>query len=285
MAKRNARKAAPATAVKGTGRARRASISSTSTFDLSSNDNYSGVDDISDDEDDDEDDVFAVEEQAIMGESSPSPPSTPRPHDHNNWAHAGANDDDSDSSNNDANDDESDGSVAGHEASDEDDASWQGIQSDNPELNAELNPDELFNFDDHVATQRRVRFNVPTDDSSDESTEDDHAGMFPDIFVDQSTLDPSFRRQIENEYDESSASDSFWDHTALYNDRLDDESDADIGFGDASALHIPLTDDQTPLDSTSLDPDFGDFDNHDLDGYECESLATKMLAFPLHVLT
>ncbi|KAF4122255.1 hypothetical protein GMORB2_7247 [Geosmithia morbida] len=281
MTNRNARKAAPASAAKGTAsRKRRVSVSSTSTFDLSSNDNYSGVDDISDDEDDNEDDVFAVEEQAIMGEASPA--STPRPHtSFNGWVHNASDQDDSSNDDDDGDDadddddnedDDENGSIAAHEPTDEDEddnASWQGIKSDSADLNAE----ELFNVDVEIPTQRRVRFNVPTDESSDESTEDDHASMFPDIFVDQSTLDPSFRRQIENEYDESSASDSFWDHTALYNDGLDDESDTEKVY---SGLHTPFTEDQTPVvSSTTLDPTFGDMDNIDLDGYETDGESTE----------
>lgn len=199
-----------------------------------------------------------------MGESSPSPPSTPRPHFHGR-DYDGTNDDDSYDDNDDEEEEEESGSVA-QEPSD-DDASWNGIKSDSADLHGD---DFLSNLEVHITTQRRVRFNVPTDDSSSESTEDDdHAEMYPDIFVDQSTLDPSFRRQIENEQDESSASDSFWDHTALYNEQLDNDSDAEDLFGKAGAARAfqEVVDNgfaASPATNADLDG------ANDLDGYESE---------------
>lgn len=273
MSNRNGRRAAPATAVKAT-KGRRASVASTSTFDLSSNDNdnYSGVDDISDDEDDDED-VFAVEERAMMGETTPSPPSTPRPRlsTIEEWDHDG-DDDDSD----DDNDDEG-GSVTANDDSDDDDGSWSGIKSDP----ADVPTSDGYDYQTHFDNPRRVRFDVPSDDddgSSSDSTEDDHAEMYPDIFVDQSTLDPSFRRQIENEWDESSASDSFWDHTALYPGYFENESEAD-GVTDqfdrqtVAAIAESLASHNNEDPSPRMEDDMAS--PNDLDGYECESCQTR----------
>ena len=270
MSNRNSRRAAPAAAVK-VAKGRRASVASTSsTFDLSSNDNdnYSGVDDISDDEDDDEDDVFAAEEQAIMGEDTPSPGSTPRPHAESteDWLNDGDHEEDEDDYDEDL--DESN-SVTANDHTD-DSGSWEGIPSDVPELPV----DSLFDQESEHVSHRRVRFNVPSDDSSSDSTEDDddHGEWYPDIFVDQSSLDPSFRRQIEKEQDESSASDSFWDHTALYHG--DDESEA----GD---LDVQIIKDESPVlgeaapavnASNDVAPLFRQQDlDEELDGYESKS--------------
>jgi hypothetical protein len=270
MSNRNSRRAAPAAAVK-VAKGRRASVASTSsTFDLSSNDNdnYSGVDDISDDEDDDEDDVFAAEEQAIMGEDTPSPGSTPRPHAESteDWLNDGDHEEDEDDYDEDL--DESN-SVTANDHTD-DSGSWEGIPSDVPELPV----DSLFDQESEHVPHRRVRFNVPSDDSSSDSTEDDddHGEWYPDIFVDQSSLDPSFRRQIEKEQDESSASDSFWDHTALYHG--DDESEA----GD---LDVQIIKDESPIlgeaapavnASNDVAPLFRQQDlDEELDGYESKS--------------
>jgi hypothetical protein len=225
------------------------------------------VDDISDDEDNEED-VFAAEEEAIREEaSSPSQPPTPRPHSGHldEWMH------DDDNESDDDNDDES-GSPAANENSD-DDVSWAGITSDP----ADLPTSDFFDYQSPFENTRRVRFDVPSDDddgSSSDSTEEDHALLYPDIFVDQSTLDPSFRRQIENEADESSASDSFWDHNAHYGGHLEGESEFD-GFptptaGDAMPPPSdPWVSENTlgtfPLDGNDVE------DANDLDGYECES--------------
>lgn len=266
MSHRNTRRAMATTTTQAR-RQRRASITSSSTVDLSSNDNdnYSAVDDISDDEDDDEDDVFAVEEQAIMGESSPSDASTPRPHADafDGWANDGFNEDVSYEDN----DDDSDSMVSNDAA---DDTVWNGIKSDSSDMNGE----DFLQLEAELASQRRVRFNVPSDDSSTESTEDDHAGMYPDIFVDQSTLDPSFRRKIEDEQDGSSDSESFWDNTALYSEQFINDSDADELDGTFGEANVSLADYQTlghdaPA-STATAPDSDEDD--DLDGYESELL-------------
>ena len=273
MSNRNGRRAAPATAVKAT-KGRRGSVASTSTsFDLSSNDNdnYSGVDDISDDEDDDED-VFAVEERALMGETSPSPPSTPRPRlaTIDEWDHDG-DDDESDEDN-----DDDGGSVTANEDSDDDDGSWTGIKSD--PADADLPTSDFYDQQTPFANPRRVRFNVPSDDddgSSSDSTEDDHAEMYPDIFVDQSTLDPSFRRQIEKEWDESSSvSDGFWDYnTSLYPGYFEESEAGDVAdqFNRQTAAAIAESlashnhqDPSPPQEDDAASP-------NELDGYECES--------------
>ena len=55
---------------------------------------------------------------------------------------------------------------------------------------------------------RKVRFDIS--DSEDDEEEDDNNFGFPDIFVPQSELATSFRRQIEQD---QGSEDSFWDHT------------------------------------------------------------------------
>lgn len=281
MSNRNPRRAAPAASPKAT-KGRRYSVASTSsTFDLSSNDNdnYSGVDEISDDEDDDEDDVVAAEEQAIMGEDTPSPGSTPRPQGKTipHWSPDEDHEDEDDEDDNDFDDDHDETNSLTAQDHTDDSASWAGIQSDEPELPVE----NFFARESEHMPTRRVRFDVPSDDSSSESTEDDnHGEWYPDIFVDQSSLDPSFRRQIEREQDESSASDSFWDHTALY--QGDQEAHSESGD-----LDVQITKEESPV-KTKPEPEAHELANaaplyrledldEDLDGYECESCCERDL--------
>ncbi len=151
----------------------------------------------------------------------------------------------------------------------DDELSWAGIDVEPNDLSAS----DFFEAQTQNDNTRRVRFNVPYDDdddgSSTDSTEDDHAGMYPDIFVDQSTLDPSFRRQIENELDDSSASDSFWDHTALYNGYF--ENDSELDFGDSLDAAAAVTSTLNSRQATPVpdpQPIEGIEDFKELDGYE-----------------
>lgn len=190
MSNRNPKRPAPK-ATKPT-RKRQQSISSTSTFDYPSqnsfsDDHYSGVDDI-DDEDEDEEDVAAVEEQDILDE--PSPVSTPRPDHDNDEEEDDANDGDDESGTNDDNATE---------------ASWPGLSDEEWEMKAN---DEYL--DEYMG--RKVRFAVPSDSSSSVSDDNEHLLMYPDILVPQSMLDPAFRREIEQQDDTSSLSETFYDH-------------------------------------------------------------------------
>lgn len=64
---------------------------------------------------------------------------------------------------------------------------------------------------------RRVRFDLSDSDSAPSDTEDnDNDNIFPDIFLDQGSLDPGFRRTIENDHnkdndDPASDDGSYWD--------------------------------------------------------------------------
>jgi hypothetical protein len=158
--------------------------------DDSSSDGYEGVDDITDDSDGEEPDVEAAEAQLIIEEDDDSLPN-PRP------------------------------------AKDGDEVSWNGFDDDQEVLG-----DEQPYFDEHMARAanasqatllptsdteldiRRVRFDL-SDSSSTMSDDDDYGDEYPwpEPFVDQSRLDPSFRRQIEDDRDEDRASSDggFWD--------------------------------------------------------------------------
>lgn len=168
--------------------------------DNSSDDDYAGVDLISDSEED-EPDVEVAEEQAII-----------------------------ESAEDDEDDDES---VSTPRPSIEDDQSnWDGFSVD---ASQDVLGDDLHFFDDHMARMhapdhdteatvwaskniasgspepRRVRFNL-SDSSSTASDNDDL--LYPDLFMDQESLAPSFRKRIENDDDEqnpSSEDGSYWD--------------------------------------------------------------------------
>ena len=66
-------------------------------------------------------------------------------------------------------------------------------------------------------TARRVRFDLSDSDSAPSDAEDnDNDSIFPDIFLDQGSLDPGFRRTIENDHnkdndDPASDDGSYWD--------------------------------------------------------------------------
>lgn len=157
----------------------------------SSDDDYAGVDLISDSEED-EPDVEVAEERAIIDsaeEDDEDLQATPRP----------SNDDD-------------------------DESSWNGFEPESEEeyLGAH-NPffDEqfdrthssvraLFDEEDNVSPTRRVRFDLS--DSGTAESDSDLEGLFPDIFLPQDRLDPGFRRLIERDEDQnSSGNESYWD--------------------------------------------------------------------------
>lgn len=202
--------------------ARRAS----KTTDQSSDDDYAGVDLISDSEED-EPDVEVAEEQAII---------------------ESAEDDDEDD----------DDSVSTPRPSVDDDVStWDGFSVDASQ--DVLGEGTLF-FDDHVGSidapdfdpeaalwasnilepgspePRRVRFNL-SDSSSTASDNDDH--LYPDLFMDQDSLAPSFRQRIENDDDEqnpSSEDGSYWDFEGGdRNPALDDDEASNSGESTGSS--------------------------------------------------
>ncbi|KYK56405.1 uncharacterized protein DCS_03405 [Drechmeria coniospora] len=273
---RNVRQKYPSTLARPPNR-RRGSDSS-SCFDLSDDDGYSAVEEVSDSEDDDEEDVNAAEEENILTEATVGPAHAPRPQlvpvvdgdddeddddDEEEVEEEDDEDDDDDGDDDDEDDDDQDGQ---HQLGDADEStSWAGIVSE-VEAVSDLYP-EPNAFASDVAVERHVRFDVPSSDSDSTDTEDDHGDLFPDIFVSQNSLDPSFRREIEHDPDESSGSGSFWDFNGQYDERQD---------SDAEEVIRELLDDETPratskvaqLDPTPFTPAFEE--NLELDGYESE---------------
>ncbi|KAI1375731.1 hypothetical protein F4677DRAFT_422224 [Hypoxylon crocopeplum] len=260
---------------------RRRGSDASSSLDLSDEGGYSGVDEISDSEDDDEQDVNAAEEEHILSDElqhTVRSSRSPRPHD------------DEDEQEDEADDDE-DGDVDGDGDGDEDDyegdnddadenASWDGISSD-----ADAD-DDLTIDQGYTSTERRVRFDIPEDSSDGDSTETDEDighGFFPDLFVDKSILDPSFRREIEHDPDpyDSSNSDAFWDH---YGTVGGFESGADDLGSDFEALINAMEDDDstpvaTPMtnhESTAVSTPVGLSENDEvsLDGYQTDGDTT-----------
>jgi len=156
--------------------------------DNSSDDDYAGVDLISDNEED-EPDVEVAEEQAII----------------------------------ESEEDDDDDAVLQPDI-DDDQSSWAGFDlDDEPTFRG---ADRLF--DEHISCTstpnmyaettaweatsiRRVRFDLSDSDSSDTEV-----NIFPDIFLDQNSLDPQFRQTIENDHnndndDPPSDGGSYWD--------------------------------------------------------------------------
>ena len=257
------------TKVKLKTKARRDSDVSSSSLDLSDEDGYSGVDEISDDEDDDEEDVDAVEENAIRSLGSDR---APRPlSDDEEEEEDDEDDDDGDEDDNDnENDDDDDDDDLGFNLHDDNDnASWNGIASE-----VELSQASDFYIDANASTpthqtERHVRFDIPFSDSDSTETEDDHADLFPDIFVSQTALDPAFRREIEHDDDDSSNSGSFWDYHGTYTETPGDDME------EAEEVVREIEDDEISNVASLAPPPViapaPEFDQpHELDGYESE---------------
>ncbi|KAI1633996.1 hypothetical protein F4809DRAFT_652209 [Biscogniauxia mediterranea] len=273
---RNVRQVVPTTPVKVS--KRRASDASSS-LDLSDEDGYSGVEDITD-SDDDEEDVNAAEEEHILSdELHHAIRSSPRPHDDDDLEEDDDDEDDADEDDYEGDDDEEE-----EEEDDDENGSWAGIISDT----------DIANHHEHVPEQedttavRRVRFDVPdsSDDDSTETDEDLDGGFFPDLFVDKSTLDPSFRREIESDPfpDDSSISDGVWDPygpVPQYHEKRIQDIDSDF---EALITAIEEEDSTTPLAtpmthhdlSTAISTPAASPNNEDvsLDGYQTDGDTT-----------
>ncbi|KAI8304717.1 hypothetical protein K4K61_005921 [Colletotrichum sp. SAR11_59] len=249
---------------------RRDSVTSSSSFNLSDDDGYSAVEDISDSSDDDDEDVVAAEEEHILHEVlPPSISSSPRP--------PIVQEEDDEDEDDDDDDQEEDDDEEEAAADVEDSASWDGIMSDVEESAAS---DHQHHRSEPV--ERHVRFDVPSSDSDSTDTEDDHADFFPDIFVDQSSLDPAFRREIENddENDESENSNSFWDYHGDYHGAYDYAPDAD---SEIEAVIQELGDDDTPIATPMTAGEVSEMptpvaayeETQELDGYETDGDTTE----------
>ncbi|KAM5378765.1 hypothetical protein ACJZ2D_004238 [Fusarium nematophilum] len=134
--------------------------------------------------------------------------------------------------------------------------------------------DDANFFGSDTPVERHVHFDVPSSDSDSTDTEDDHADLFPDIFVSQNALDPAFRREIENDPDESSGSGSFWDYGYQYGDALDSDTEDIIRHldDDETPLATPLASQQATAASTPV-PTFEE--PQELDGYETDGDTTE----------
>ncbi|KAH8649954.1 hypothetical protein BX600DRAFT_442045 [Xylariales sp. PMI_506] len=276
---RNVRQKHPATPVKAS---KRRGSDSSSSLDLSDSDGYSAVGAISDSDEDDEEDVIAAEEEHLVTNLlHGSTHSSPRP--------VHEEDDEGDDEDDDAEDEEEEDEDDEEEDDEDDDdddeviedaGSWEGFMSEGHEHESDATTQAVS----VGSVERRVRFDVP--DSDGDTTEDDEGieDFFPDIFVDQNSLDPSFRREIEDDDpDNSSDSGSFWDlHGNNESDILYDltASDADtaailaaIEDDDSTPVATPMTsNDLTTAASTpAASPDA---DELSLDGYQSDGDTT-----------
>ncbi|KAH9904046.1 hypothetical protein F4778DRAFT_733740 [Xylariomycetidae sp. FL2044] len=267
---RNVRQEHPTTPVKVT---KRRGSASSSSLDLSDEGGYSAVEDISDSDEDDDDDVKAAEEEHILSdELQHDVRNSPRPH-------KDEDDDDDDEDDDEDHEDEYEGDDDAEES-----GSWDGIVSESDEHEIEEQAPEP----DDVVSQRRVRFDVPESDSDGDSTETDDdvdQTFFPDLFIDKSTLDPTFRREIEHDPDpyDSSNSDAFWDHygtSGYFEDGTVDEIGSDfdcllnaIEDDDSTPVATPMTsyDLSTAISTPAASPDE---DEVSLDGYQTDGDTT-----------
>lgn len=266
---RNIRQKYPAAAAKA--QKRRRDSDTSSSLDLSDEEGYSAVEDISDSEDNDEEDVIAVEEEMILTEGLPKPPEAPRPLSDDDAEEEDAGNDDDDDDDDDDEDDDAEEEAEDEDDGDADNASWAGILSEVDDGQDFYQDPNAFASDPVV--ERHVRFDVPDSDSDSTETEDDHADLFPDIFVSQNALDPAFRKEIEHDPDESSGSNSFWDYHGHYEEEEGEDSESDAEevvrqlSEDDNASVMPVA---APLGAVeSFTPTFEE--SLELDGYECES--------------
>jgi hypothetical protein len=259
------------------------------TPDLSDDEGYSALEELSDSDDDDDEDVNAAEEEHLMSLARAHTSRSPRP----------VSSEPEDADQDDDDDEDDDGDDEDEEANDEEDMyandnddeeeaeskSWNGFVTDNSDSDDEMDP-LMATIEDHMPqSERHVRFDMPDSDSDSTDTDDDHADMFPDIFVDQATLDPAIRREIDRDPEESSGSNSFWDFTGGF-EYSSAESDTEIFLPQIVATTAPPTDDDstpmaTPAPSQSgvnpvaeaATPTQAMDVPAELDGYESESLS------------
>ncbi|RFU33535.1 hypothetical protein B7463_g2837, partial [Scytalidium lignicola] len=207
---------------------RRGSASTTSLSSDEDDDDYAGVDLITD-SDEDEPDVEVAEEQAIIESAEEdnaddnkhaddSASSTPRPV---------------------ADDDQS--SWDGFDITSQEDVLGDNVDFFNEHIARMNAPDHdtdtaawnttsgMSDDEDTPSAPRRVRFDLSDSSTGLSDNEDD---VFPDIFMDQSKLDPTFRKAIEAEDDNnedeaggSSDEGSYWDFQGSEIDVPAEESD------------------------------------------------------------
>jgi hypothetical protein len=241
---------------------------SLSSLDLSDESGYSGVEDITGSDDDEEDVEAAEEEHILSDELQHVLQSSPRPD------QEGEDDDDDEDEDEEALGDDEGGNFEGDDDDVDDAASWDGFPSE-PEQDE---VDDLAEV--HIPTiQRRVRFDVPDSDDDDDDTETDEDtayGFFPDLFVDKSKLDPSFRLEVDQNSDDDS--DAYWDHYGSSNvmGTVFEEESSDF----EALLNAAEDDDTTPIATPMTQNDMStafstpvaspEKDEVSLDGYQCE---------------
>lgn len=210
------------------------------TPDLSGDEGYSALEDLDESDDEDEEDVYAAEEEHIIGHAGNNVRS-PRPLFDIEVNPEQEDDGDDEGDDEDEGVEEEDDDPA-YQDDDDDEKSWNGVSADNSDAEADMSDPFA-----PIHTERHVRFaNVPDSDSDDTDTDDDHADMFPDIFVDQAALDPAIRRAINRDPDESSGSGSFWDFQGGFEYNSSGDSDVDIFLPSAPQTAPPSDDDLTP---------------------------------------
>ncbi|KAI1269313.1 hypothetical protein F5Y18DRAFT_374206 [Xylariaceae sp. FL1019] len=249
----------PTTPIKKTNNIRRDSTSSSS-LDLSDEGGYSSLDNNAVESDEDEEDVEAAEEEHILSNERHQARRSPWPTNNDEDDEADDGEEDEADDGDDEDEDQGDDDITDEEEGIPENTSWEGFS-----------PEDL-QVDDGGASpllpsaqilKRRVRFDVP--DSEDDETETDEEtaytnGMFPDLFVDKSTLDPTFRREVDQNEDVDSDS-SFWDHYGTTNPTFEDMeffNGNDAHYEDLEGKILSLFDDEntTPVatPATQNDP-------------------------------
>ncbi|KAI1822787.1 hypothetical protein F4861DRAFT_371325 [Xylaria intraflava] len=260
---------------------------SLSSLDLSDESGYSGVEDITGSDDDEEDVEAAEEEHILSNELQHVAQSSPRPDEEDEDEEEEEEEDD------DENDDADDEAPVDDEAGDyegdddvEESASWDGFPSDSDQPDIDEN---ITGIPAPTVQQRRVRFDVPDSDDDDTETDEDTAyGFFPDLFVDKSTLDPSFRLEVDQNSDDDS--DAYWDHygssstigtvfeeegsdfEALVNAIEEEEAEQEDDDDDSTPVATPMT--QNDISVSISTPASPEKDEVSLDGYQTDGDTT-----------
>ncbi|KAK4180898.1 hypothetical protein QBC36DRAFT_7177 [Triangularia setosa] len=257
---------------------RRPSItSSESSLNLSDDEGYSGVEDVSESDNElDEDDVVAAEEEHLITNMARNRLlKTPRPLDEENDADEEDEDEEDEPEEEEAIEDEE---ANDDEDDDDDSVSWQGL-SPAQEFEEAMLPEAELLEQDITPVKRHVRFAGIDSDSdnteSDLSESDDGKQFFPDIFVDQNALDPQFRREIEND-DGSDTDGSYWDFNGSTQDVFVETSDVEFDNGDFDITPMPTPRVSPPANVVSghLLTTFAT-ESPELDGYETDGDTTE----------
>ncbi|KAK4202789.1 hypothetical protein QBC40DRAFT_37080 [Triangularia verruculosa] len=256
---------------------RRPSVtSSESSLNLSGDEGYSGVEDVSESDNElEEADVVAAEEEHLITNMVRNRLlKIPRPLDEDN---------DADQEDEDEEDEPEEEEIveenANEEEDDDDDSvSWQGLSPAQEFEEAMLADSELLE-QDMTPVKRHVRFAGIDSDSdnteSDLSESDDGKQFFPDIFVDQNALDPQFRREIENDGG-SDTDGSYWDFNGSTQDLFVETSDIEFENAGLDSTPMPTPRASAPANivASHLLTSFA-AESPELDGYETDGDTTE----------